>query len=377
MLPLFSAAAPPERHQVAALAGFVEVFLAKEGHTGLVGINFLHKIQLPTPATLYGALLAGVDYVLVGAGIPRDIPGLLDQLCTHQPADTPLHVADAGDERFTLRFDPRWILPHPAASLPRPRFLAIVASATLAQTLARRGGGVDGFVVEGPTAGGHNAPPRGPLTLSAEGEPVYGPRDAVDLARMREIGLPFWLAGSYGAAEGLREARAAGAAGVQIGSAFAFCEDSGIDPTLRARVLEKARAGTARVHTDPYASPTGFPLKVVALEGSLSDPAVYEGRERRCDLGYLRETYRGSDGGLAYRCPAEPLADYVRKGGRAEDAAGRKCICNGLLATVGLGQVREGRMEPAIVTSGNDLTARLAAFGPSYTAADVLASTLR
>jgi len=70
-------AAPTRRGQeLAVVAGFVEVFLAKEGHRGLVGINFLEKIQLPTPATLYGALLAGVDYVLVGAGIPR----------THLPA---------------------------------------------------------------------------------------------------------------------------------------------------------------------------------------------------------------------------------------------------------------------------------------------------
>ena len=43
----------------------------------------------------------------------------------------------------------------------------------LAQALARKASGrVDGFVVEGPTAGGHNAPPRGPLQLSPAGEPV-------------------------------------------------------------------------------------------------------------------------------------------------------------------------------------------------------------
>ena len=29
---------------------------------------------------LYGAMLAGVDYVLMGAGIPRTIPGILDSL---------------------------------------------------------------------------------------------------------------------------------------------------------------------------------------------------------------------------------------------------------------------------------------------------------
>mgnify|MGYP000741757026 CR=1 FL=1 len=45
--------------------------------------------------------------------------------------------------------------------LARPRFLAIIASHALATMLARKATGkVDGFVVEGPTAGGHNAPPR-------------------------------------------------------------------------------------------------------------------------------------------------------------------------------------------------------------------------
>src|SRR5512147_2297377 len=77
-LPMYAAAPTDHRQALAVAAGFVEVFLAKEGHGGPVGINFLQKIQLPTPATLYGALLAGVDYVLMGAGIPRDVPGLLD-----------------------------------------------------------------------------------------------------------------------------------------------------------------------------------------------------------------------------------------------------------------------------------------------------------
>ncbi|MEE9205864.1 MAG: nitronate monooxygenase, partial [Acidimicrobiia bacterium] len=59
------------------VANFVEVWLAKEGHTQPVGINYLEKIQAPTIASLYGAALAGVDYVLIGAGIPRAIPGIL------------------------------------------------------------------------------------------------------------------------------------------------------------------------------------------------------------------------------------------------------------------------------------------------------------
>jgi NAD(P)H-dependent flavin oxidoreductase YrpB (nitropropane dioxygenase family) len=376
-VPMFSAAPAGHLQVLAVLGGFVEVFLAKDGHDGTVGINFLEKVQLPTPATLYGALLAGVDYVLVGAGIPRDLPSLIDSLVQHRPAALPLHVGGAvPGERFELRFDPAATVSLDAPPpLRRPEFLAIVSSATLAVSLARHGG-IDGFVVEGPTAGGHNAPPRGPLTLNADGEPMYGPRDAVDIGRIRGLGLPFWLAGSCASPEGMRDARAQGAAGIQVGTLFAFCDESGIERDLRARVIAHARRGDARVITDPLASPTGFPFKVVQLEGTLSEEAVYESRTRRCDLGYLRENYRRADGTLGYRCPGEPVDDYVRKGGKVEDTRGRKCVCNGLLATIGLGQRRETGTEPAIVTSGVSLPeiARFLEGGRTgYSAADVVA----
>lgn len=376
-LPMYTAMATDRRQSLAVAAGFVEVFLAKEGHAGSVGINFLEKIQLPTPATLYGALLAGVDYVLVGAGIPRDIPALLDGLLGHDGVTLPLHVTGATSaDEYVLTFDPRRVLSPPSwPALRRPKFLAIVASATLAASLARHGGRVDGFVVEGPTAGGHNAPPRGPLALSGDGEPVYGSRDAVDLGRMREIGLPFWLAGSCGTPEGLRHARAEGAAGVQAGTLFALCDESGLDPSLRALVFDAVRRDGARVFTDPLASPTGFPFKVVRLEGTLSEAEVYASRPRRCDLGYLREIYRRPDGRPGYRCPGEPIAEYVRKGGRVDATFGRKCICNGLLATAGLGLRRADGLEPAIVTSGNDLRGveRLLTAGKAgYAATDVI-----
>jgi nitronate monooxygenase len=377
-VPMF-VAEPSRRLQVlAAAAGFVEVFLAKEGHDGPVGINFLEKVQLPTPAILYGALLAGVDYVLVGAGIPREIPAVLDSLVAHQPAALPLHVTGAAPgDTFRVRFDPASVLSFAGAPPPvrRPRFLAIVSSATLAASLARHRGRVDGFIVEHHVAGGHNAPPRGALVLTEAGEPTYGVRDIVDLSRMRQLGLPFWLAGASATPEGMREARAQGARGIQAGTLFAFCDESGMDASIRSRVLAQVRAGSARVFTDPLASPTGFPFKVLRVEGTLSEQDVYESRTRRCDLGYLREAYRREDGTLGYRCPGEPVDEYVRKGGRREDTVGRKCMCNGLLATVGLGQRRAGAVEPAIVTAGAALPgiARLLAGGRrTYAAADVV-----
>ena len=61
--------------ELTVVANFVEVFLAKNGHNGHVGINYLEKIQTPTLLSLYGAMLAGVGWVFMGAGIPRAIPG--------------------------------------------------------------------------------------------------------------------------------------------------------------------------------------------------------------------------------------------------------------------------------------------------------------
>ena len=43
------------------------------------------------------------------------------------------------------------------------------------------------------------------------------------------LGLPFWLAGGYGSAEKLKEALAEGAAGIQVGTAFAFCDEFHIE----------------------------------------------------------------------------------------------------------------------------------------------------
>ena len=357
---------------------FVEVFLAKEGHGGVVGINLLEKIQLPTLPTLFGAMLAGVDYVLMGAGIPRTIPGILDQLARGETADLALNVEGAeSGEQFHNAFDPRPYLPENTPVLRRPQFIAIVASATLAITLARKSNGrVDGFVVEGETAGGHNAPPRGALQLSETGEPLYGPRDVADLEKIRALGLPFWLAGSFGRVGKLAEAHQLGAAGIQVGTAFAFCEESGIRADLKQQALQLSRDGRARIFTDSLASPTGFPFKVAQLDGTLSDACAFADRSRICDLGYLRHLYRKADGGVGYRCPAEPADDFAGKGGTIEEAQGRKCVCNGLMGTIGMGQIRtSGKIELPIVTAGNDFE-NIARFlkpgASSYTAADVL-----
>ncbi len=366
--------------ELVIVANFVEVFLAREGHSHPVGINYLEKIQLPHLASLYGAMLAGVAVVLMGAGIPLKIPGALDRLALHEVATYPLHVTGAQpDDHFAVTFDPRDHNTEALTPLTRPMFLAIISSDVLGLTLQRKANGrVDGFIVEGPTAGGHNAPPRGKLQLTSTGEPVYGDRDQVDLVKLRALGVPFWLAGGFGSPDKLSAALALGAAGVQVGTAFALCAESGMRADYRTALLRGLASEESRVFTDPLASPTGFPFKVADVPGSLSDPEVYAARPRICDLGYLREAYRADDGSVAWRCPAEPVNLYASKGGAAGETLGRKCICNALIATAGYPQVRASKsVESGIVTSGDDLSSALQflrADGADYTAADVIAA---
>jgi len=378
-------AVKPSRHLVELLVAgnFAEVFLAKEGHDAPVGINYLEKIQLPTLPSLFGAMLAGVSCVLIGAGIPKAIPGILDNLALRQPVELRLdvHGADRSDE-FTTAFDPDSFCAGEKPKLVRPDFLAIVSFSTLASMLTRKASGrVNGFIVEGPTAGGHNAPPRGRPALSVDGEPIYGERDVPDLEAIKALGLPFWLAGSYGEPDRVAKALRRGAAGVQVGTAFAYCEESGFDHDLKERVLALSRENRASVFSDPIASPAGFPFKVVQLEDTLSDCTTYEKRARVCDLGYLRHAYKMPDDTLGWRCPSEPVEDYVRKGGEETDTHGRKCICNGLMANIGLGQTqRDGQQEKPLITSGDDVenVARFLEPGAqTYKAADVIEYLMR
>ncbi len=365
--------------ELLVVANFVEVAMAKADTAGPIGVNYLEKIQLPTLPSLYGAVLAGADAVLMGAGIPAHIPAILDRLARHE--DVELRIDVAGGDKAISRFSPADFLDgHPAPTVTRPRFLAIVASHTLATYLDRTASGSpDGYVVEMPVAGGHNAPPRGRPDLDETGQPVYGPRDQVKLEAIAALGKPFWLAGGYGAPQRVEAALAAGAAGVQVGTAFAFCEESGLSPELKRSVLERVVDGSMSVRTDPVASPTGFPFKLVELDGTIAEEEVAEARPRKCDVGYLREAYAKDDGSLGYRCSAEPIADFVAKGGTEEGAAGRRCLCNGLLTSIDLGQVRRGGYaEPPVLTAGDDLVdlKRLLNGSTSYTAEDVISHLL-
>lgn len=81
-------------------------------------------------------------------------------------------------------------------------------------------------------------------------------------------------------------------------------------------------------------------------------------------------------GAVVFRCPAEPVEDLVKKGGTIEETEGRKCLCNGLMASVGPGQLRgSGTVELPLTTAGNELSSIIGFLEPnerSYSAKQVV-----
>jgi nitronate monooxygenase len=393
-LPFWTITPPQQLLEATVVGNYCEIWLAKHDDdgtptSGLVGMNLLTKVQLPTIPSLYGAMLADVDYILMGAGIPMQIPGILDNLAECQDCTQSLDVEGKLPEDAlppTIEFSPKqfWEAsgkPELAGELKRPNFLPIVSSVVLAQSMLKRASGkgpthgIDGFVVELPTAGGHNAPPRGfrydPITkshavnLDQEGQPIYGDKDEVDIAKFHKASapLPFWMAGSYAKPDKFSKVKELGGAGIQVGTAFALAKESGMQDEVRQEILNKLANGELKVHTDPVASPTGFPFKVLELKDTLSDKQEYDLRPRVCNLGYLRTPYIRPDGNVGYRCASEPVDQYVKKGGSAEATEGRKCLCNALCADAGYPQVyskkNEDELDPYIekplVTIGDDV----------------------
>jgi NAD(P)H-dependent flavin oxidoreductase YrpB (nitropropane dioxygenase family) len=342
-------------NKLLAVASFVEVWLAKEGHNGLIGMNILEKIQLAIPAQLYGAMLADVDYILIGAGIPAQVPHLLNEISQGNKVAMKVDVADTKDKHY-LHFDPR-TLGLDNFPIKRPLFLAIVTSHALVAYLNKdEETKPDGYVIEYHVAGGHNAPPRAKNHVSDEGEAVYNELDIPNLEKIHASGSPFWLAGGYATPEKVKEAISYGAQGVQVGSLFALANESGFTNENRSSILVSLADPTMRVMTDASASPTGFPFKVIQNNQTLSNDNLYKERTRICDLGYLRTMFQREKGGIGYRCPAEPLDNYEFKNGEVDQAQGSKCLCNALMADIGLGQVRpDGRTEISLLTFGSDL----------------------
>lgn len=335
---------------------YAAVCLAKQRSEGRgrIGINVMEELENTIPATMLGAMMAKVDVIAIGAGIPSGEKSNIKTLARGEHLSYPLSVMNA-TKKYSIELDPEYYT-NGEYVVSDPDMLAIVSLDVLVKRLKSETIPPDGYVIEGPSAGGHNAPPR------QKGAREYGNKDYADLEKIRamedENGNPikFWLAGGYGSPKGLRRAKELGAQGVQAGTAFAFCEESGFRRDIKLDVVRRIQSGAeVVVRKDFDASPTGFPFNAIDIENSISEQEIYEARRRVCDLGYLRKPIEMPDGEVAYRCPAEPEASYLRKAGTIEETLGRKCLCNALAAAADMAQIRNNGEELPLVTAGENL----------------------
>ncbi len=379
LLPIHRFKPTVRSQRIMSAATYSEVMLAKEGHDGWVGVNLLAKMKRYSLSCMYGAMLADVDAILMGAGIPIEEAEQISKLAAGETARLLLDVdtsrAPEAGASYYYELDPANLVEQPRQLVP-PMFFPIVASDALARIMDKRlpTGCITGWIIEGPVAGGHNAPPRN-KNYDEDGNPVYDNRDLVNLDRVAAVGYPYYLAGGYGTPERLSEALELGAAGIQVGSLFSLAGESGYPTAIKSMVIQKIHEGATVVRTDGRISATGFPFKVLELEGTLGMPENIDKRIRICDLGYLQQAYVDEKNRLQVRCPGEPVETYIKKGGKLEDTERRGCLCNALMSNIGLGQRTQDGVEKPLFTAGDDLIKLTlgSAAHPHYTADDVIA----
>ncbi len=109
---------PSVRSQrILAAATYTEVRLAAVGHEGMIGMNLLAKLKRYTLPCIYGALLADIDIVSIGAGIPLEEARQIPKLAAGEPAALRLDVDTSqvpdADDSYAYRFDPADVLDAP------------------------------------------------------------------------------------------------------------------------------------------------------------------------------------------------------------------------------------------------------------------------
>ncbi|MFI1454905.1 hypothetical protein [Streptomyces roseus] len=178
--PRLRAAGGAPAEVLTVLGNFAEVWLAKEGHDGVVGVNCLEKIQLATAPAMFGAILAGVDHVLVGAGVPGQIPALADRLARCEPCVT--RIAESGiaralrEELLDRAHAGTLTVRHAGAAVPVQRPAGHDRPGTAAA--GRAGGTTAGDDRQGPVVPAEALPGRVPLHGGGRGA-VAGARSAL------------------------------------------------------------------------------------------------------------------------------------------------------------------------------------------------------
>ncbi len=267
-------------------AAYEEVSLARaEG--GFAGINIMCALVRDYEDSVRGALDAGADAIISGAGLPLSLPVI-------QPArDTAL--------------------------------IPIVSSGRALELICRKwerlGARPDAVVVEGPLAGGH-------LGFRIEQVDLAENRLESLLPEVKEMArrfgdFPVIAAGGIYTHEDITRFLALGADGVQMGTRFLATEESSASDAYKNAVVRSTEDDIIVAH-DP-GSPCGLPFRVIK-QSPMYVSALARARKPRCDKGYV--LLKDSEGKFT-RCPAKESNEH------------HFCICNGLLSSAGYNPDKE------------------------------------
>jgi nitronate monooxygenase len=263
-----------------------EVSLAKASG-GFAGINIMCALVKDYEASVRGALDAGADAIISGAGLPLSLPAI------QPPGDTAL--------------------------------IPIVSSSRALELICRKWDKLkyrpDAVVLEGPLAGGHLGFRIDQVDL--ESNTLENLLPPVKEMAMRYGDFPVIVAGGIYTHEDIVRFLEMGADGVQMGTRFLATEESTASAAYKQAVLN-AKEDDIIVAHDP-GSPCGLPFRVIK-QSPMYVSALNHVRPPKCDKGYV--LLKDAEGKFT-KCPAK------------ESNLHHFCICNGLLSSAGYNADKE------------------------------------
>jgi len=215
---------------------------------GVTGINIMGALARDFNDSVKGALDAGADAIISGAGLPLNLPAI------QPPKDTAL--------------------------------IPIVSSARALEIICKKweklGYRPDAVVLEGPLAGGHLGFRIDQVDLESNKlENLFPP--VKDMA-MKFGDFPVIVAGGIYTHQDIRQFMSKGADGVQMGTRFLATEESSATEAYKQAVVQATDEDIVVAHRP--GSPCGLPFRVIK-QSPMYVSSLRQLRKPKCDKGYV------------------------------------------------------------------------------------------
>jgi len=265
---------------------YEEISLSK-AKGGFSGINIMAALGRDYNASVKGAIDAGADAIISGAGLPLNLPAI------QPPKDTAL--------------------------------IPIVSSARALDIICKKWGKLgyrpDAVVLEGPLAGGHLGFRIDQVDLDSNKLENLLP-SVKDMAT--KCGdMPVIVAGGIYTYSDILKFMDMGADGVQMGTRFLATEESSATEEYKRAVIRAKEEDIVVAHRP--GSPCGLPFRVIK-QSPMYVSSLQHKRTPKCDKGYV--LMKDAEGNYTI-CPAK------------ENNENYFCICNGLLSSAGYNSDKE------------------------------------